>query len=97
MEKAFSRRLAHRLRAVLRGSTDELFDEEVTDGLLQLAGRIVDLRNTLKTEQTPTGLVAKHYLMTYLSEKHGAPPAKSRVVPRQIAKTWLASLEPADA
>ena len=97
MEQAFARRLAHRLRALLRGSTDQLFDEGVSDGLLQLGGRIVDLRNTLKAEQTSIGLVAKHYLMAYLSKKHGAAPAESSVVPKQIAETWLASLKRADA
>jgi hypothetical protein len=97
MEREFSKRLAHRLHAVLRGSTKQLFDEGVSDSLLELGGRIVNLSNTLKAEQTAIGLVAKHYLMAYLSEKHGGDPTESNVKPTQLAKTWLAKLEHADA
>lgn len=96
MEKEFSQRLVHRLRAVVRGSTGQLFDGDAGDGLLHLGGRIVDLRNTLKAEQTKVGLVAKHYLLAYLGEKHGPAAAKRSIAPRQMARTWLASLSDAD-
>lgn len=96
LERQWARRLVPHLRAVLRGSTKRLFDEGVSDGLLEVGGRIIELRNTLKAEQTKIGLVAKHYLMAYLGNKHGSGPPKLGAEPVQLARTWLSRLKDFD-
>ena len=100
LRREFGRRMPPHLRSVARGSTTKLFDGNVGDGsnsLVALAGRIVELRSTLHTEETAVDRVAKDYLMAYLQFAHSTGTDPAAPSQAQVATALLMACNEADA
>jgi len=100
LEREFGQRLTGRLRAITRGSTDQLFDaldEDNDRSLSALAMRVVELRSTLAADETTIARVAREYLLECLRSKHGVKPGEPVRSPKQIAEALLAAMGEADA
>jgi hypothetical protein len=100
LERQFAQRLTKRLRAITRGSSEQLFDapdEDSDKSLLALAARVLELRSTLSAEETKIARVAKAYSMQYLRSTHGAKTAEPVQSPKQLAEALLAAIGETDA